>query len=664
MLSHRLWQQRFGADPNRVGQAITLDGESYTVVGVLPPGFDLEFPLSPSFSIENNDLWVPLTSAHQMAGNRAVFTYEVIARLKPNVNLKQAQVSVATLGSQLEETYPATNKGRSFTLVPMQDHMVSHVRQPLFLLLAAVGVVLLIACANVANLLLGRAAARQKEIAVRAALGASRRRIIRQLLTESLGLALLGGLAGLLLAVWTVDLLANFPGINLPRAEEIRVDGRVFGFTFGLSLLTGLFFGLLPALAASRSDLQLVLKESGRQMTGWSQRRTSSLLIISEVALAFVLLVAAGLLARSFISLLNVHPGFKTENALTFKVSPPSSRYPDLPKTLSYYRQLRARLENLPGVQAVGVVRTLPLSGSNIGSAMRIEGRPLQPGEQPPGVGWQTALPGYFQMMGMLLLRGRDFREEDYTRSPHVTIINETAARRFFPNEDPIGKRVTFGVPGPQPDWHEIIGVVGDVRHHSLDAEPDARAYDLFGQSGGRAMFVVVRTSSNPTDLAAAVRHQVRELDAEVPLYELTTLDELLARSSAPRRFQTLLVAGFALIALLLASVGVYGVLSYAVSQRTHEIGIRISLGAQTSDVLKLTIGQGMKPVLIGIAIGLLGAFALSRLLASLLYGVNATDLVTFVSVAMLLAGVALAACYLPARRAAKVDPMIALRYE
>ncbi|MCI0387431.1 MAG: ABC transporter permease [Acidobacteria bacterium] len=662
MLGHRLWQRRFGSDPSRVGKPITLDGESYLVVGVLPPGIDLEFPLDPSFTIENNDIWMPLTSAHHLAGNRAIFTFEVIARLKPGIDLRQAQTSLATIGRRLEEAHLATNKGRSFTLVRALDHMVGQIRPTLLVLLAAVGAVLLIACANVANLLLGRTATRQREIAVRAALGAGRWRIIRHLLTESLLLALLGGLAGLLLAVWTVDLLANFSGTNLPRMEEIRVDYRVFGFTCGLSLLTGMLFGLAPALIASRSDLQLVLKEGGQKMAG--QRRASSLMVVSEVALALILLVTAGLLTRSFVSLLNVNPGFKTENALTFKVSPPAGRYPDLQKTLNYYRQLVTRLESLPGVRSVGVVRTLPLSGSNIGSALRIEGRTLAPGEQPPGVGWQAALPGYFQMMGIPLLRGRDFLEEDYSRSQHVTIINETVARRFFPNEDPIGKRVTYGLPGPQPDWHEIIGVVGDVRHLTLDAEPDPRAYDLFGQSGGRAMFVVIRTTGDPSDVTALALNQVRELDPEVPVYEMTTLSELLARSAAPRSFSMLLVGGFALIALALAAVGIYGVLSYSVSQRTPEIGIRLALGAQTSDVLRLTVVQGMKPVLIGIAIGVVAAIALTRLTSKLLYGVSATDLVTYTGVASLLAVVALVACYIPARRATKVDPMVALRYQ
>ena len=664
VFSHRLWQKRFGADPEVIGRAVTLNGESYTLIGVLPPGFDLEFPLSPSFSIADNDVWTPLTSAHPRAGNRGIFTYEVIARLKPGAALEQARADLTTIGRQLEQAYGGTNKGRSFNPVPAHEHMVGHVRRLLLVLLAAVGSVLLITCVNLANLLLSRATVRRKEMAIRAALGAGRARIVRQLLTESLLLASLGGLVGLGLAIWAAPFLANFPGVNLPRAEEVRVDYYALGFTFCLSLATGALFGLAPALAATRADLHGGLKEGGWQSAAPGQRRLSQLLIVSETALALMLLVGAGLLTGSFLALLKVNPGFKMERALAFTVSISPTRYTDQQQAARFFQRLTDKLKILPGVQTVGAVSSLPLSRHTAGSAARVEGRQSPPGEQPTRIGWQTVTPDYFKTMGMQLLRGRDFSSDDLARTAHMTIINESLAQRIFPGADPLGKRVTFGGGGTQPDWHEIIGVVSDTRHLSLDDQPQPRAYDLFGQHGGRAMFVVARVAGDPASLAGAVRAEVRQLDAEAPVYEMTTLEELVARSAATRRFSMSLIGALALIALALAAVGVYGVINYSVSQRTREIGIRMALGARGRDVIKLVIGQGLRLTLIGVACGLTAALALTRLMRSLLFGVSATDPVTFVGVAALLTFVALLACWIPARRAAKVAPLMALRHE
>ncbi len=665
VISHRLWQNRFGAAEDIIGRKLKVNDESLTVVGVMPAGFDLEFPLTPAFRIEDNDLWLPLTSAHRLAGSRGIYTYEVIARLQQGVELTQARAALKAIGQRLEQSYPDTNKGRSFDLVSLQEQMTGDVRPLLLILLAAVGAVLLIACVNVAGLLLGRASVRQKEIAIRAALGAGRGRLARQLLTESLLLALMGGVAGLLLAWWLVDALVNFPGLNLPRAEVVGIDARVLGFSFGLALVTGLLFGLIPALMAARPDLQQMLKDGGGRTTaGAGSRRLRSLLIVAEVSLAFLLLVGAGLLAGSFVSLLNVKVGFNTERLLTFVVSLPAARASQTPQRVGFYQQLQSRLASLPEVESVGIVSSLPLSGHNNGSAVIVEGRPLPAGEQAPTIGWQSASPGYFKTIGIPILRGRNFTAEDAARSQRVALINESLARRVFPNEDPIGKRVSFGAPRTQADWRELIGVVGDARHHTLEIEPEPRAYDLFEQSSSGSMFIVVRTAGDPSRLANAARHQARELEPEAPVYLMATMDELVARSTATRRFSMLLVGGFALIALLLAAVGIYGVLSFAVSERRQEIGIRMALGAGRFDILRLVVGQALALTLAGMLIGLAGSLLLTRFMTNLLYGVSPTDPQILLLVATALTLVALLACYIPARRATKVDPMIALRHE
>jgi putative ABC transport system permease protein len=665
VISHRLWQNRFGAAEDIIGRKLRVNDESLTVVGVLPAGFDLEFPLTPSFRIEDNDLWLPLTRAHRQAGSRGIYTYEVIARLQQGVELSQARAALKALGQGLQQAYPDSNQGRSFDLVPLQEQMIGDVRPLLLVLLAAVGAVLLIACVNVANLLLSRASIRQKEIAIRAALGAGRGRLARQLLTESLLLSLLGGVAGLLLAWWLVDALLNFPGLNLPRAEAVGIDARVLGFSFGLALLTGLLFGALPALMAARPNLQQVLKDGGGRMTaGVGSRRWRNCLIVAEVSLAFLLLVGAGLLTRSFVSLLNVKVGFNTDRLLTFAVSLPAARASQTPQRVGFYQQLQTQLASLPEVEAVGIVSSLPLSGHNNGTTVSVERRVLTAGERPPNIGWQSAAAGYFETLGIPILRGRNFTAADAARTQRVALINESLARRVFPNEDPIGKRVSFGTPRTQADWREIIGVVGDARHHTLETEPEPRGYDLFEQSSSASMFVVLRPASDPVRLAQAARNRVRELEPEAPVHLLATMDELVARSAAARRFSMLLVGGFALIALLLAAVGIYGVLSFAVSERRQELGIRLALGAKPSDVLRLVMQQALALTLTGILIGLAGSLLLTRFMAKLLYGVSPADPRTLLLVAVALALVALLAAYLPARKAAQVDPMIALRCE
>jgi putative ABC transport system permease protein len=668
VISHRLWQNRFGAAEDIIRRKLKVavvgrDNESLTVVGVMPAGFDLEFPLTPSFRIEDNDLWLPLTSAHRMAGSRGIYTYEVIARLQKGVEPAQARAALKTIGQRLEQTFPDTNKGRSFYLVSLQEQMTGNVRPLLLILLAAVGAVLLIACVNVASLLLGAGSVRQKEIAIRAALGAGRGRLARQLLTESLLLALLGGAAGLWLAWWLVSALVNFPGLNLPRAEEVGIDARVLGFSFGLALLTGLLFGLLPALVAARPDLQQVLKEGGGRTTTGG-RRLRSLLIVAEVSLAFLLLVGAGLLTGSFVSLLNVKVGFDTERLLTFVVSLPAARASQTPQRVGFYQQLQTRLAGLPEVEAVGIVSSLPLSGHNNGTSVIVEGRPLPPGEQAPHIGWQSAAAGYFKTIGIPVLRGRDFTAADAVRAQRVALINESLARRVFPNEAPVGKRISFGPPKTQADWREIIGVVGDARHHTLEIEPEPRAYDLFEQSSSSSMFIVMRTTGDPSRLANAARQQARELEPAAPVYLLATMDELVARSTATRRFSMLLVGGFALIALLLAAVGIYGVLSFAISERRQEIGIRMALGARRFDILRLIVRQALALTLAGMLIGLAGSLLLTRFMTNLLYRVSPTDPRILLLVAMVLMLVALLACWIPARRATKVDPLIALRHE
>jgi putative ABC transport system permease protein len=666
ILGHNLWRERFAADANIVGQAITLNGESYTVVGVMPAGL-----MAPTQN-EPSDVWL---SAGHYGGGRGALTnqrgnhaFEVVGRLKPGVTLPQAQAEMNAIAANLKQQYPDINVDFGVRVASLHEDLVRDVRPTLLILLAAVGCVLLIACANVANLLLARATTRHKEMAIRAALGASRLRVVRQLLTESTLLGVGGGLVGLLLALWGTDLLVSIVPKGLPRVGEASVDGRVLGFTVLIALATGILFGLVPALQASKSDLVEALKEGGKGAGDGARRsRLRSGLIVAEVAVAVMLLVGAGLLVNSFLRLQSVNPGFNPHNVLTFRIGLPDSRYPQPEQITTFYQQLVARLETLPGVASASAIAPLPLSGQGAGVGFSIEGMALPP-NQPFAydADFRTVTPGHFRTMGMTLVKGRDFTARDGLQSTPVAIINETLARRYFPDGDPLGKRInpSFSIGTGEPLMREIIGVVRDVKHASLRVDAEPEIYVTHAQFPRNSMTLVVRADSDPNRLIGAIRNEVQQLDNELPVFNVKTLDQYLSASVAEPRFNTLLIGSFAGLALLLTAIGLYGVMSYAVTQRTHEIGIRMALGARPRDVLRLIIGQGMGMAVIGMGIGIAAAYGLTRVMASLLYGVSATDPTTFAVVIALLTVVALLACYIPARRATKVDPMVALRYE
>jgi putative ABC transport system permease protein len=662
VMSHGLWQRRFGSDPNLVGQALTLNGASYTVVGVMPPHFQ--------FPSHTDELWVPIAFTQQEAANRGRHFLQVIARTKPGVTLEQAQTELNTIAARLQQQYPNTNNNVGAAVVPLHEQVVGDIKPALLILLGAVGFVLLIACANVANLLLARAAVRQKEITIRIALGASRLRLIRQFLTESILLAALGGAVGLLLSLWGVGLLRTFIPENISQAASITIDAKVLGFTLLVSLLTGLIFGLAPATQTSNFNLNETLKEGGRDSAAGSRgNRIRGVLVIAEVAVSLILLIGAGLLINSFMRLRQLDPGFRADNLLTMQIVLPELKYPDQARRSVFYTELVSRIEALPGVKSAALANWIPLvrQGDSIG--ISVEGQPdPAPGQgQRPSVVTRVVSPHYFQTMGIQLLQGRGFVEQDKADAPAVAIVSEAMARRFWPGQDPLGKRIT---PGPATstspdDWITVVGVAKDVRQFELVADPKPQMYMSYVQAGFFApRHLVVSTSVEPLGLAAAVRKTVWEIDKDQPVSNIRTMDEVLSESIARQRFSMLLLGIFAAVALVLAAVGIYGVMSYSVAQRTREIGIRMALGAQRSDVLKLTVGGGLKLVLIGVAIGLTVAFLLTRVMSSLLFGVSATDPTTFIIISLVLIGVALLASYIPARRATKIDPMVALRYE
>jgi putative ABC transport system permease protein len=659
IISHGLWQRRFNAGQDVIGQSISLDDHNYRVVGVLPSGFRFIQPL---------EIWVPLAlDPAQERGNVQMSILSAIARLNQGISRDEAQAELETLRVRVEESRAGKMPpfGGQVRLSSLHAKLVGDNRRPLLILLGAVSLILLIACANVGNLLLSRAVSRQKEFAIRAALGAGRLRLMRQMLTESLLLALGGGILGLLLAFGLTKQIVAIAAANtfgdISHLATIDIDVRVLGFTLVASVLSGALFGLAPCLQFSRGNLNDSLKEGGRG-DGFDRSRLRNLLMVTEVAMAIVLLVGSGLLIRSFVNLLEVNPGYSSEGLLTVRLSLPDLRYEQRSRREGLFSDVLKRVASLPGVESVGAINHLPLTDFQFMGWLRIPGRPSSPDSQvgtPVGIVSED----YFRTMGIPLRAGRSFTERDNSESPRVVILSEALAAGLFPDEDPLGKQVW--VPGPRREIMPIvIGIVGDVRHQGLDHEATPEIYVPFTQYAPGSMNIVIRTPVDAAGLTSAVRRQVLEVDSNLPLYEVQTMEHRLAASVSPRRFNLLLLASFALLALVLAAVGVYGVISYAVTQRTHEIGIRMALGAHRGHVLSLLLGRGMSLVAAGIIIGLGGAWALTRVMASLLFGVSATDPLTFAGVAMLLGIVALVACYIPARRAAKTDPMAALRCE
>jgi putative ABC transport system permease protein len=667
ILSDRLWQRRFGSDPKIIGEKISLNNEPYTVVGVAPP--DFQFPpkatLPSQFSFPPEiDFYTPLALTPAQLNDRGHGWLAVIARLKSQTGFEQARADLVGIAERLAQQYPNSNKNESVRLVSIHQQLVGKVQTALLALMGAVGFVLLIACVNVANLLLARGTARHREMAIRAALGAGRWRVIGQLLTESLLLAVIAGVLALLLAVWGVDLLRTIVPDNMPRAAEISVDVRVFGFTLAVSLLTGIIFGLIPALQGSRTDLNETLTEGGRSSAGGRRNRLGGVLVVTEVALALLLLVGAGLMLRSFIRLMSIDPGFDPQNVLTMAISLPGSKYQG-PQREAFFQQLFERTGALPGVRTVGAVfPQLGLGGANTG--VGIEGRPLASQGEPRISELRFVSPDYFKAMKIELLRGRVFTGADGIDTKPIIIINEAMARQYWPNGDPIGRRVSSTDDNfwrNPPHWREIVGVVEDARYTALETEARAQVYIPFAQYPAFAdRTMVVRTDGDPLSLVAAMRSEVQAIDKDQPISHIRTMEDMVAGSVSQRRFNMFLLSILAGLALLMAAAGIYGVMSYSVEQRTHEIGLRLALGAQSRDVLKLVVKRGMILTLVGVALGLGASLALTRLMESLLFGVSATDGVTFALVPLLLMAVALLACYLPARRATKVDPMVAMR--
>lgn len=654
VLSNGLWRRNFGGDASVIGQQISLNGINRTVIGVMPPSF--------SFPEKTTEFWVPLTITPQRKQARNAISYKAVGRLKPGVTLAQAQADMAVIAKRLDDQYSQSDYGVNLRLI--HDQETHTVRSALFVLLGAVGFVLLIACANVANLLLARAAMREKEVAIRLALGARRWRIIRQLLTESVLLGIIGGAVGLLLAVWGLSALVALAPADIPRLDQTGIDARVLAFTLGISLVTGLIFGLVPALQASRPDVNDALKEGGRGSTGGGGARIRNLLVVSEIALSLVLLVGAGLLIRSFMRLQQFELGFNPEHLITMRVQLPGSKYKERKQVAEFFQQLFERIEAVPGVQSAGAISAMFLDDTPNSTNFTIEGRPSPTGVEAIEVPFDAVSAKYFKVMGIPLIRGREFDDRDALGTPPVAIINETFANRFLPGEDPIGKRYVYGGPAPDNPWITIVGVVGDMRRTGFDRPVRPETFLPQSQNPDNALTIVARTSTDPASFAGMLRDQVWSIDRDQSVYDIKTMDQTLSQMLSQRRFNMLLLGVFASVALLLAALGIYGVISYSVSQRTHEIGIRMAMGAQSRDVLALVVRHGLVLTGTGIGAGLIASFGLTRLMATLLYGVSATDPVTFIAIPLVLAGVALGACFVPARRASRVDPIEALRYE
>lgn len=667
VLGYGLWERRFAKDPQVIGRRIKLNDESYEVLGVMPKGF--RFP-------DRADLWVPApqeipvlntSTQPQDPDNLSTSYLRVVGRLKPGVSLEQAQAGMDSIASRRAREYPDTNAGLGVELLSLHEQIVGNVRTSLLIVLGAVSFVLIIACVNVANLLLARAGVRKREVGIRMALGAGRGRLIRQLLSESVLLSFLSGALGLLFGYWGLGALVRLSPPDTPRIAEVGLDARVLLFTFGIALFTGLLFGLLPAIQTSNPEFGRVLVGGGRTMTeGRKGLQGRNLLMAVEVAFSLILLVGAGLMIKSFLRLNNVGSGFNPDNALAFKVALPRAKY-DKPRRVEFFRQAQEKLQTLPGVQGTALVLSLPLSGDDINQSFVVEGRAQESAQEQLRDGYQVVSPGYFSTMEIPLLRGRNFTEGDVKGAPEVAIISEGMAKRYWPDRDPIGQRVTFDEPDdPEAVWITIVGIVGDVRFGGLAEEGRAELYRPYPQDAWSAPGVVVRLAEgrDPLSLVPSVRAQIASIDPEQPISEINTLEQMLAASVARPRVTSRLLGAFAFLALLLAAIGIYGLIAYTVSRRTHEIGIRMALGAQRPAVLGQVMTQGIWITLIGIALGLFGAFASTRLLASLLFEVSSTDMAIFIGGPLLLLLVAILASLIPAYRASRIDPLTAFRTE
>ncbi|HZS43794.1 MAG TPA: ABC transporter permease, partial [Blastocatellia bacterium] len=642
---------KFGSDPGILNQTLNLNDHLYRIVGVMPAVFQ--------FPERGTQVWTPLAFTEQARGNHGSHYLQVVGRIKPEVTLEQAQSDLSTIAHRLQESYPNTNKGWEVKITPLLKYQVGDMAVALYALLGAVGMVLLIACANIANLMLARATARQKEISIRCALGAKRSRIVRQLLTESILLSVIGGLAGLLLAGWALDLLLAFVPKNLPRVQDVHIDGRAVGYTIAISFITGILFGLAPAIHASSTNLADSLKDNARGSTGSVHKAgIRSLLIMVELALSMMLLVGAGLMIKSFIRLTHVNPGFNPSDTLMVSINLPGSRYKDDPQQAAFFRQLLQKVSATPTVTAAGVTESLPMQNDYV-NTFRIEGEPPPAPGQEHNTNYYSVSPGYFKAMGIPLVRGRLFSDNAVADNPPVVLISESLTKRYFPDQDPIGKRVSmFGY------FAEVIGIVGDVKQYGLASTTPAEFYTPFDQNPFSSVTMVIRGTGDVTKLGPIVRSEVLDIDKDLPVAEIYSGNNLIANSVNRDKLTVVLLSIFGALALVLASVGIYGVMSYSVTQRVAEMGLRMALGAQASDVLKLIIGHGMILTVIGVVAGTIASFFLTGALETLLYGIHATDPVTYIEIASLLCLVAFVASFIPARRATKVDPMIALRSE
>jgi len=657
ILSDGLWKRKFAGDRNVIGKDILINGEKYSVIGVMPPKF--EFPMEPAAQI-----WTPMQVDSTNSCGRDCITLRSIARLKPGITLAQAKSDMNLVAQRLQQQYPEQYRKVGITLTPLQEELTEEIRPALLVLLAAVGLVLLITCANVANLLLVRASGRKSEIAIRSALGAGKSRLRRQLITENMLLALIGGALGIFVGVIGIDILIKLlpEDLSIIGIRNVSIDLRVLIFTLGISLATGLIFGLLPLLQFTDPKIGESLKEGGRNRLGTGNSKIRSFLVVSEVAFALMLLIGAALLMKSFLRLMNVNPGFESQNVLTMQLNLPDTRYAEQVQIRDFYSQLLEKLKSLPGVINAGTTNALPLGGSYTDTTFLIEGQSPE-GRKDQSVWFQLISDQYLQTMGIRLLKGRYFTDRDNFDAPRVVIVTESFAHRYFPDGNAIGKRLNFNNP-EKPVWREIVGVASDVKQFGLNKEVPVAIYLHQKQSASPFVTLAVRTSKNPLNLASEIRSQVWSIDKNLAVSNVQTMEQVVVKTVNTPRITLSLIGAFAAAALLLAALGLYGVVSYSAAQRTNEIGIRMALGARENDVLKMVVGQGMTLAAIGVVIGLIGAYALTHLMSKLLFGVSATDPLIFVTIAGLLSLIALIASYIPAHRASKIDPVIALRYE